>query len=111
MKRYLSRLLVKFKREVLERYRLFLKSEYDGTDGIGPFSYRQYVQYMNEKYTYGDICVLFALAMETNLKIMIVLHPTLVLIAVTHFVSLDDADIVLVLANEHWTPAGEYSVH
>ena len=95
---------------MLDRFRLFLKSEYCGGTDAGPFTYRQYVSYMNENYSHGDICCLFALAMETHIKIMIVLHPTLVLIPVTHFYSLDDADIVLVLANDHWTPAGEYSV-
>lgn len=110
LRRYIVMALVRHREAVLKKYKILLASIYGvgDKDVPGPFSYRTYCRAMLEHYTWGDEVMLYALALQCQLRIMLVLHPSLVLYPITHMFSLRDADIVLVFnGTDHFTPAGE----
>lgn len=110
MKRWLCSLVIKHKRVIMDRYKLHFREMYGSQRKdvpVGPFTFKGYCEALLEREIFGDEPLLFALARETKLKIMIVLHPSLVLYHIDRPVNLKTADIVLVFNGEHqFTPAG-----
>ena len=110
MKRWLCGLVLKHHKAILDKYKLFFREMYGSgrTDvPVGPYTFKQYCQSILGPDFFGDEIILFALSLETKLKIMVVLHPSLVLYSITQMYNLRTADIVLVYDGKNqFTPAG-----
>ena len=99
LRRFVVMCLVKRAKRILESRRIFLAATYGSADkevSVGPFTYRSYCRYILQHGTWGDDCVLYALALETGLAIMVLLAKSLFLYPITHNFTLYQADIVLV---------------
>lgn len=111
LRRFIVMALVRHRDAILTKYKMFIASTYGVGDEevpIGPFSYRTYCEAMLEDHQWGDEVMLYALALQCNLRIMMVYHPSLILYPITHMYSLRDADIVLVFnGKNHFSAAGE----
>ena len=95
-KEYFSILL---KEHILEEYG-------SSEDGLGPFSYQTYLQYMLKRDSWGDHAMLIAMSNILGVRITVVSGESLSQTKIGHGRSLEVADVVLVYCgNNHYSAA------